>query len=117
MTWSRLVRSVGVVFLVVVALARPVQADDFEDGRTAYNAEIYAVAFRLFQPLAEQGLHFTAEGQLRLGHAMAVAMVQLQTILAEAGGQDETGPRDPKKAPKLDVPPSEKKPHAHTPAK
>lgn len=34
-------------------------------------------------PVGRQRLHFTAEGQIRLGHAMAVALVQMQTILAD----------------------------------
>lgn len=34
-------------------------------------------------PVGNQRLHFTAKGQIRLGYAMAVAMVQMQTILAD----------------------------------
>ncbi len=35
-------------------------------------------------PVGNQRIHYTVEGQIRLGHAMAVTMLQLQNVLAEA---------------------------------
>ena len=51
-------------FVIVIALAMPVAAQDFEAGLEAYESGDYAAALRLLGPLAERG---DAEAQSRLG--------------------------------------------------
>ena len=45
----------GFLALAIMALAVPVDAEPFEDGKAAYDRGEYAMALRLLRPLAEQG--------------------------------------------------------------
>ncbi len=54
----------GFLALAIMALAAPVNAGPFEDGMRAYVKGDYAVALKLWQPLAEQG---DAQAQHNLG--------------------------------------------------
>jgi TPR repeat protein len=63
-TMSAVVRfATGVVFVVVISV-NAVLAGDFEDAREAYNRHDYALALRLFRPLADKG---NADAQAFLG--------------------------------------------------
>jgi hypothetical protein len=52
-------------------------------------------------PVEKQGLHYTAEGQIRLGYAMAVAMVQMQSVLADARKASDNSKKSVIKLPAL----------------
>jgi len=49
-------------------------------------------------PVGKQRLHYTAEGQILLGRAMALAMVQMQTVLADTSTMDDKRTSKPQAA-------------------
>ena len=58
---TKLTFLLALTFLFLFSGSSVVFADDFQDGLDAYNRKDYQEAFRLWKPLAEQGL---AEAQL-----------------------------------------------------
>jgi TPR repeat protein len=55
----------AVAFLLCTAVAAPTMAQDYTEGREAYQAGDYETALQVFWPLAEQG---HARAQVHLGH-------------------------------------------------
>ncbi len=60
----RVIKAALVALVLSVGLAAPVGAGQFEDGFAAYKRGDYATAFRLWRPLADQGI---AGAQYNLG--------------------------------------------------
>ena len=55
LAYDKAMKFLALITSLLVALAQPVAAEDFESARAAYHSEDYATALKHLRPLAEQG--------------------------------------------------------------